>query len=119
MSSECSTLIKKYTKKKYVTITDRGNTAIDLALQLVKEHSKKTTILIPDQGGWVHFEKASPRFGFQIKKLKTNYGIIHPKDCKDAAAILYTSYAGYFAKQDIEEIYKEAKENNVIVILAI
>jgi len=119
MTNSCSDLIKECTKKKYITITDRGNTAIDLALQLVKEHRTKTTILIPDQGGWIHFAKAPPRFGLQVKKLKTNYGIINPEDCKDAAAILYSAYAGYFAQQDIKEIYQEAKKNNVLVILDI
>ena len=109
-------LIKQQTKKTHVCITDRGNTAIDLALQLLP---KDATILIPDQGGWIHFTKGPKKLNLKTQILKTNYGIINPKDCTGAQAILYTAYAGYFAKQDTKAIYKACKNNNITVILDI
>ncbi len=112
----CQELIKTYTGKKYVSITSRGNTAIDAALKFIKPN---TTIIIPDQGGWIHFERGPKKVGLKVRKIKTDYGIIDPKECKDAAAILYSAYAGYFAKQDTKKIYEACKNNNILVILDI
>ena len=45
--------LQKITGKRYIYIVERGNTAIDIIA------SKFNKILIPEEGGWIHYKKIS------------------------------------------------------------
>ncbi len=113
-------LLRIYTKHNHVKLAQRGNKAIAAALKCAKLINKKKYVLVPDQGGWLTFLNYPKKAGFEVKTIKTNYGIIDLDDLKNkadgASAILYTNPAGYFAEQPINEIYRICK-NKCIVIL--
>jgi len=52
--------LKEFTGKEFIQLTERGNKAIKIALDLANQ-LEKTTVLIPDQAA-----------GFIIKKLQRN-----------------------------------------------
>jgi hypothetical protein len=105
-------LLKAYSRCECVRLVNRGNAAIFCALAMVrsanKPGSERNTILIPDQGGWISFETYPPLLGFDVVKVKTDRGIIDLADLKNksssAAAFIVTSFAGYFAEQQIRDI---------------
>jgi len=120
--------LKKLTKHSHIELTSRGNTAIFAALycarkQVLDEKNKITrkAIIIPDQGGWLTYEKYSQMLELGAKKVKTDYGIIDlnelEKLSKDACALIYSNPAGYFAEQPIKEIYEICRKNGCLVIL--
>ena len=115
--------LKNYTWHENIFLAQRGNKAIFAALDLIKETSRKNTILIPDQGGWITHLQYAKELRFNIKTLETNYGVIDPsilkENMKDAAAIIYSNPAGYFAEQPVKEIYEICRKNEVLVILDI
>lgn len=115
--------LKNYTKHENIFLAQRGNKAIFAALNLVKETSPKNGILIPDQGGWITHLQYAKELSFNIKTPKTDYGVINPdilkENMKDAAAIIYSNPAGYYAEQPVKEIYEVCRKNNVLVILDI
>lgn len=113
-------ILTKLTKHKFVRLTNRGNSAILNAIRIAKETYDKEYILIPDQGGWLSYQKYPLKEGFKIKELKTDYGVVdlseldtHLDNC---AAIILSQPAGYFASLDIKDIYKRCK-NKCLVIL--
>ena len=55
---KCIGLLQKLIKKQYILFTDRGNTSIKLALELMKVLKKKKN-LIQDQGGWLTYKDFS------------------------------------------------------------
>lgn len=112
--------LKKLTHHKYIRITDCGNSAIFIALQIAKKVNSRPYLLIPDQGGWISFKRYPSFFNFKIKEIKTNYGLIDLEDLKekvkDASAFIVTSFAGYFAEQPIKEISKICKKHKCLLI---
>jgi hypothetical protein len=108
------------TNHKNVIVLNRGNDAIYAALEIVKNVSAKNIVLIPDQGGWLTYPKYPPQLGFEVVKVKTVRGVIDLVDleekAKNAAGILFSSFAGYFAEQPITAISNICKENNCLVI---
>ena len=120
--------LKKLTKHSYIELTERGNTAIFAALYCARklvldENYKimKKTVIIPDQAGWLTYEKYPKMLELEVKKVKTEHGIIDlgelKKISKDACVFIYANPAGYFAEQPIREIYNICKNNNCLVIL--
>lgn len=110
-----------------IIITNRGNTAIRLALKFVKQVNKdndKRMILIQDQGGWMSYHKFTEKLKLQKFDLKTTFGVIGPYQLEKAlkrynnfAALIYQNPAGYYADQPYKEIYEICKKHGVIVIL--
>ncbi len=113
-------LISKYTRHKFVKLVQRGNAAIFCALKIALTESNRKFILVPDQGGWISFLTYPQILGFDIRKVKTDKGIIDlahlEKESKDCAAFLVTSFAGYFAEQPMEEISKICRKNGCLLI---
>ncbi|MBU2560733.1 MAG: DegT/DnrJ/EryC1/StrS family aminotransferase [Nanoarchaeota archaeon] len=113
-------LLSKYTKHKEVRLVQRGNAAIFCALYIVKKTNPRPFILIPDQGGWISFKTYPKMLGFEIRTVKTNRGLIDlidlEKKAESGAALLVTSFAGYFADQPMSYISKICKRNNCILI---
>ncbi|MBI5398864.1 DegT/DnrJ/EryC1/StrS family aminotransferase [Candidatus Woesearchaeota archaeon] len=125
-------ILRAYTRCKCVRLVNRGNAAILCALVMVQELSRKATkagrqssntrnvILVPDQGGWISFETYPPLLGFEVELVKTNRGIIDitnlEEKSKSAAALIVTSFAGYFAEQPIAEIAGVCHKNGCLII---
>ena len=111
--------LKELTNKEFIQLTERGNKSIDIALDLAKQLGK-TTVLIPDQAGWIHYKKAPKKIELEVIEIKTNSGLIDLEDLKQKAnkdsVLLTCSMPGYFAIDNIEEIQKICKENNCILI---
>ena len=114
-------ILKKLTKHENIFLAQRGNKAIYAALKIVKEVSQKNAVLIPGQGGWITYSQYAKKLRFDIKKIDTDYGVINldtlKESIKDAAAIIYSNPAGYYAEQPVKDIYKICSKNNVMVIL--
>lgn len=112
--------LRKFTKHDHIRITDRGNSAIFVAMAMAKKINPKPFFLIPDQGGWISFRTYPKILGFDIKELYTNRGIINLKvlkeGTKNASALILTSFAGYFAEQPMEKISEICKKNNCLLI---
>lgn len=123
MHNQIIDLLKKYTKHDNIELTSRGNTAIFAALYISRKiNQNKKTVLIPDQGGWLTYKKYPKMLELNLVELKTNQGIIESKELKaalkkyDVNCLLYENPAGYFADQNIKEIYEICK-NKCSVIL--
>lgn len=112
--------ISKFTGHKYASLTARGNSSILIALAAAKKRNPKPYLLIPDQGGWISFEKYPALLGYEIKRVKTNRGIVDLMDLKEkvqgGSAFLLTSFAGYFAAQDMKYIYKICNDAGCLLI---
>ena len=113
-------LLKEYTRHNNVRLVARGNAAILSALHIVKKVNPKPFVLVPDQGGWISFQTYPAMFGFQVKTVKTNRGVIDlidlAKKADGGAALLVTSFAGYFAEQPMKYIANICHEHNCILI---
>ncbi len=112
--------ISKMTRHSHTILTERGNSAIYLALAIAKKANPRPHVLIPDQGGWISFKNYPKHLNFNVKEIPTDYGIIKTRglrsQTKTAAALLLTSFAGYFAEQPLKKISKICKETGCLLI---
>ncbi len=112
--------ISKLTRHSHTVLTERGNSAIYLALAIAKRVNPRPHVLIPDQGGWISFKNYPKNFNFNIQELETNHGLINTRKlrskAKTASALLITSFAGYFAEQPLKKISKICKETGCLLI---
>ncbi len=110
----------KLTRHSYTLLTERGNSAIYVALAIAKRANPRPYVLIPDQGGWISFKNYPKNFNFNIRELKTDYGVINTRGLrsktKTASALILTSFAGYFAEQPLKKISKICKETGCLLI---
>lgn len=119
MKEKILQLLRQYTGHENVWLTESGDAAILAALNLARLKTEKKTVLIPDQGGWLSYQKYPKKVGFKLAALKTDLGIIDTailkKGLANASCLLYQNPAGYFADQPIADIYKECKGTTVIL----
>ena len=113
---ECESKVCELTNSEFAKITSSGNNSIFVALSHVKGD-----IIIPDQGGWHGFKQIAKFLGKNIIMLKTDLGIIDPNeldnyDISDNSALIFTSFAGYCAEQDIKSISRYCKNNGITTI---
>lgn len=104
------------TNAKHAKITSSGNNSIFVALSSVKGD-----VIIPDQGGWHGFKQIAKFLNKNIITLKTDLGLINPNqldelDISNDSALIFTSFAGYAAEQDIKSISKYCKSNGISTI---
>ncbi|MDP3728800.1 MAG: DegT/DnrJ/EryC1/StrS family aminotransferase [bacterium] len=120
LNKDIDEVMKKLCRHDYVHLTDRGNSAIFLAMHIAKKTNPKQDILIPDQGGWFSYKGYPHFFDLNIVEVKTNYGVIDLDDLKEkaknASAIIFSSFAGYFAEQPLDKISNICKEAGCLVI---
>ena len=114
--NECENKICELANSEFSKITSSGNNSIFVALSSIKGD-----ILIPDQGGWHGFKQIAKFLGKNIITLKTDFGLINPKDMddlelKDNSALIFTSFAGYTAEQDIKSISKYCRNHGITII---
>jgi len=112
--------LKKQLKVKHLEIVFRGNSAIDSALSILP---KNRELLIPEEGGWIHYQKAPGLLGLTFAEVKCQDAKIDLDDLKNKvstkkySAFLYETPGGYFVEEPIQEIYNICKENDCLVIL--
>ncbi len=126
LAKDLDVRMKKLTRHDFVHIVDRCNFAIFMSLAIVKKihenagKKKAPVLLIPDQGGWYSFKRYPKYFGMEIIELKTDYGVIDLKDLrkkvKQADALIFTSFAGYFAEQPLKKIKTICAKDNCLLI---
>lgn len=109
--------LKRLTEKKYIKLTESGNHAIFLCLNLAKRLGKKT-VLIQDQGGWLSYKHYAKKTKLKIVEVKTDHGIVDLDDLKSKinkdVIFLVNSLAGYIAEQPMKEIEKICKNTLLI-----
>lgn len=108
--------ITELTSHELVKVTSSGNNSIFIALSSIEGD-----IIVPDQGGWHGFKQIAKFLNKNIITLKTDLGIINPQyldelDIPDKSALIFTSFAGYSGEQDIKDISKYCKNNDIITI---
>ena len=114
--NNCIDKLKDLTNHDEVRITSSGNNSIFIALSSIKGD-----IIVPDQGGWHGFKQIAKFLNKNIITLKTDLGLINADyldelDLNDHSALIFTSFAGYCAEQDIKSISKYCKNNNITTI---
>ncbi|MBI5252858.1 MAG: DegT/DnrJ/EryC1/StrS family aminotransferase [Euryarchaeota archaeon] len=109
--------ISEVTKHRHVKLVSSGNAAILAVLKGINGR-----VMIPDQGGWKGFKSYPRLLGLEVCEVETNLGLIEPEVLGRAMekhkpkALLITSFAGYMAEQDVREISRVCKENEVLLI---
>ncbi|MBU1974541.1 MAG: hypothetical protein KKH52_04045 [Nanoarchaeota archaeon] len=112
MMEEIKRILQKLTKHDYVKVVFRGNAAIDAAVAIVKKK-----ILIPEEGGWLHYQKVGH------DTVKCNQAKIDLVDLEEKlqtgkfGAFLYHQPGGYFAEQPIRRIYQLCQKYNCLIIM--
>ena len=112
----CIDKIRDLTTKEHVRMTSSGNNSIFIALSAVEGD-----IIIPDQGGWHGFKQIAKHLDKNIITLKTDLGLIDTNHLDDleiseSSALIFTSFAGYAAEQDVKSICRYCKDNNILTI---
>jgi glycine/serine hydroxymethyltransferase len=111
--------LKDVVSHENILLVNRGNTAIKLAFEIVKEVSSRKKVLIPDQAGWLSY-KNIPAKNFEIVEVKTNDGLIDLEDLEekslDAAALICMGMPGYFVGDDLEKISSICNSNGCLII---
>ena len=112
----CIEKIKDLTKHEEAKITSSGNNSIFIALSAIEGD-----IIIPDQGGWHGFKQIAKFLNKNIITLKTDLGLINTNylndlNLKENSALIFTSFAGYCAEQDIKSVTQYCKSNDIITI---
>lgn len=111
--------LRELTGHSYLEITTRGNAAISAALSLIESGQ---TLLIPEEGGWLHYRIAPPRLGLKVLEVKCNDAKINLKDLQEKLAnkpraFLYQNPGGYFAEQPLREIYQLCRKQGCLVFV--
>jgi hypothetical protein len=120
MKTEILSLLRKLTRHPHVEIVLRGNSAINSALSLVE---KDKVILIPEEGGWIHYQKAPKKLGYKHLEVKCDDAKIDLIDLKrkltegECGAFLYQNPGGYFAEEPLKEVYALCHKHGCLVIL--
>ena len=112
----CIKKIRDLTTKEHVKMTSSGNNSIFIALSSVTGD-----IIIPDQGGWHGFKQIAKFLNKNLITVKTDDGLINTDyldelDVSAGSALIFTSFAGYTAEQDIKSITKYCNNNNITTI---
>ena len=112
----CIAKIRALTTKEHVKMTSSGNNSIFIALSAITGD-----IIIPDQGGWHGFKQIAKFLDKNIVTLKTDAGLINTDyldelEISEGSALIFTSFAGYTAEQDIRSIVSYCKDSNITTI---
>ncbi len=101
-------------------ITTGGDAAIAAALSVI---AKNKVVLIPEEGGWLSYQKLPQKSGLRSIEVKCDDAKINIDDLKEklqqfsCGALLYQNPGGYFAEQSLKEIYEVCTKNNCLVIM--
>ena len=117
MKERCASILKDLTSKKFILFVKRGNTAIRLALKLVKKLGYNK-VLMQDQGGWLTYKQFCKKEKLEPVELETNYGILKSKTLRDYSdcALLMHSMPAYAALQNMKLFERVCKEQKIFLI---
>ncbi|MFT4313083.1 MAG: hypothetical protein ACMXYA_01630 [Candidatus Woesearchaeota archaeon] len=117
ISEEITKVLRAYTHVPHISLAPRANAAIKKSLKFAKEKGY-TTVLIPDEGGWMTYEPFAKKIGLEVEFLKTNHGILIPEKCPITAksVLLIHTLAGYHSKQPTEALRKLCDAKNALFI---
>ena len=113
-------ILERLTGHQYIEIILRGNAAITAALSIFP---KESIILIPEEGGWIHYKKAPAQVGSKTIEIRCDDARINLPDLEEklkrrkCAAFLYQNPGGYFAEQPMREIYVLCQKYHCLVIM--
>ncbi len=112
-------VIYDLTNHHHLEITTRGNAAISAALSLIE---RGQTLLIPEEGGWLHYRIAPPKLGLKVLEVRCDDAKINLKDLQEKLAnkpraFLYQNPGGYFAEQPLREIYQLCRKQGCLVFV--
>lgn len=107
--------ILNLTKHDTAKIVNSGNSSILLAMSNIKGR-----IILPNQGAWHGFKQAAKLLNKEVIILPTDNGLVKKEyletipsgDC----ALFLTSFAGYTAEQDIKEISRYCKKEDIVLV---
>ena len=113
---KCIDKIRDLTGHEDVKITSSGNNSIFIALSAIEGD-----IIVPDQGGWHGFKQIAKFLDKKVISLKTDMGLINTDFLdelfiKEGSALIFTSFAGYSAEQDVKSISKYCKSKDILTI---
>jgi dTDP-4-amino-4,6-dideoxygalactose transaminase len=114
MEVDAIELLKNYTKHKHIILTKDGDHAILSALKFYQK-KQSATVLIPDQAGWLSYQKFPKKLSMQCIEIPTDLGVIRTDVLTrqivetENASLIYQNPAGYFAGQPMEEIHSVCK----------
>lgn len=109
--------ISDITNHEHAKVVNNGNSAILAAMSIFNDK-----IMIPDQGGWTGFKNTAEFLGLKTIEIPTELGIITHDTLEESIskhrpeALFVTSFAGYFAEQNVKEIYEVCEDKNVILV---
>ena len=112
--------LRALTGHYFVLVTTRGNTAITAALSLLPTDKR---LLIPEEGGWIHYYKAPEKLKLGFEKVKCDQAKIKVADLEqklkkgEFSALLYQQPGGYFAEQPMKVIYELCARYGCLVIM--
>ena len=113
-------MLRALTRHRFVKVVNCGNAAIFSALHRVKARGA-TTVLVPDQGGWISYSAYPRILGMTVTYLATIDGLIDLEDLRKKVgkntALIYSSLAAYSFAQDIRAIHGICKEGGAFVIM--
>ena len=69
--------LKEFTNHDHIRLTDRGNSAIFIAMAMAKKVNPKPFLIIPDQGGWISFRTYPRMLSFDTKEIQTDKPLHH------------------------------------------
>ena len=112
-----SELLRNLLNQRHLSFLKRGNEAIKLALRLAKEQGR-TTLLIPDQGGWITYPQYGKQLGFKTHLFPTQHGLFDEQICQhhDGAVLLLNSLPAYTFQLPMERIAHACKQHNILLI---
>lgn len=120
MKEECIKKIRNLTKCGFVRFLPNCDAAIFAGFYLAKKMNQKAFMLIPDQGGWLSYENYPKILGFDVKRIKTDFGVIDLNDLdanvEKGSAFIFSNPAGYFAEQPLSQIYDVCKGKCVCIL---
>lgn len=115
-NESCINKVKDLTGKEHALMTASGNNSIFIALSAIEGD-----IIIPDQGGWHGFKQIARFLNKNIITLKTDLGLINTEymndlNFKENSALIFTSFAGYTAEQDVKAISSYCQNSGITTI---
>lgn len=100
MKSQLQKKLQELTGKKYILVTNRCNTAIEICYAILQG----ATVAILDQGGWTHYKRIAKKYKITLEKIKTNasLALTESQECEN---ILLTEPAGYARSLDRKKLH--------------
>ncbi len=107
--------LNRFTSHQYFLLTNRGNTAIQIALKLMRQQNK-TKIILPDQGIWLSLPQLVKKLKLAPATIKTNQAFFSQQQIPDGDFLFYQNPAGYFAEINEKEIYHYCQKKKIRVV---